>query len=195
MNYVHFGGIKLNKAVTSKEAIIMASKDLVMDSGMHALNIREVAKRCNASVGSIYNYFPSKEDLVMSTVRSIWAEIFQEKGDDASQEDFIAYVESLFRKIQKGSQKYPFFISVHGTNFTEANKSKGREVMNQFFSRIESSLLERLKKDKNVNLNIFTEEFTETDFVRFIFSNIRNLVIEQNESCKVLLEVIKKIIY
>lgn len=185
----------LNRAVTSKEAIIMASKEIVIDSGMHALNIREVAKRCNASVGSIYNYFPSKEDLVMSTVRSIWAEIFQEKGDDASQDDFIAYVESLFRKIQKGSEKYPFFISAHGMNFTDANKNKGRETMNQFFSRIEFSLLDALKKDQNTKADIFTEEFTETDFVSFIFSNIRSLIIEQNKSCKVLLEVVKKILY
>lgn len=55
----------MSKTVTSKESILVACKDIVRESGMPVLNMRNVAQRCQVAVGSIYNYFPSKEDLIL----------------------------------------------------------------------------------------------------------------------------------
>ena len=62
----------MNTVVTSKEAILKASRNLVQTQGWGAVNIRTVASACGISVGSIYNYFPSKSDLMKATVESVW---------------------------------------------------------------------------------------------------------------------------
>ena len=66
----------MNRVVTSKEEILQASRELLKEQGWTAINIRAVAAACHVSVGSIYNYFGSKADLVSNTVESVWHEIF-----------------------------------------------------------------------------------------------------------------------
>ena len=79
MNIVQYGGGALNKTVTSREAILSQCKAIVRESGMKAVNLRDVAKRCGVAVGSVYNYFPSKEHLITATVESIWTEIMHQE--------------------------------------------------------------------------------------------------------------------
>ena len=66
----------MNTIVTSKEAILRTSRQLIQQQGWNAVNIRAVAKACDISVGSIYNYFGSKSELVAATVESVWCDIF-----------------------------------------------------------------------------------------------------------------------
>lgn len=58
----------MNTVVTSKEEILKTSRELIQQKGWSAVNIRSVAAACGVSVGSIYNYFGSKAELVGATV-------------------------------------------------------------------------------------------------------------------------------
>ena len=61
----------MNKTVTSREAILAASQKLVMEKGLQAVNMRTVASVCGVAVGSVYNYFPSKAELLTATVENV----------------------------------------------------------------------------------------------------------------------------
>lgn len=61
----------MNKAVTTKEEILKIGRELIRQQGWAAINIRAVAAACSVSVGSIYNYFTSKADLVGAIVESV----------------------------------------------------------------------------------------------------------------------------
>ena len=58
----------MNTIVTSKEEILKTSRALIQEHGWSAVSIRSVAAACGVSVGSIYNYFDSKAELVSATV-------------------------------------------------------------------------------------------------------------------------------
>ena len=73
----------MNTVVTSRAAILEASRQLIREKGWAAVNIRSVAGACGVSVGSIYNYFNSKADLMAATVESIWCDIFHFSDEDA----------------------------------------------------------------------------------------------------------------
>ena len=73
----------MNTVVTSKDEILKASRELIRQQGWSAVSIRSVAAACGVSVGSIYNYFSSKSDLIGATVESVWCEIFHRPEDDA----------------------------------------------------------------------------------------------------------------
>ena len=62
----------MNTVITSKESILKVSRELIANQGWAAINIRTVAAANGVSVGSIYNYFDSKSDLVSATVESVW---------------------------------------------------------------------------------------------------------------------------
>ena len=66
----------MNTIVTSKEDILKNSRELIREKGWAAVSIRSVASACGVSVGSIYNYYDSKAELISATVESVWCEIF-----------------------------------------------------------------------------------------------------------------------
>lgn len=186
----------MNRVVTSKEEILSVSKEMVAEQGLQAITMRNVAKRCGVAVGSVYNYFPSKDDLMLAAIDAIWSEILQSISDcTPSSSGFLENVENLFYGVKSGGEKYPFFFSIHSLNVAKSGKEKGREAMNQYFESIQSDLLCSLQKDQKVKQEFFSEKCTQRDFIEFVFSNLISLLIREQESCDLLLEIIKGAIY
>lgn len=184
----------MNKTVTSKEAILIVCKQMMQQSKLQALTIREVASACGVSVGSVYNYFPSKGDLVVATIASIWTEIINDCKQIQVTKDFSQSVNDLFQNILKGSQKYPLFFSDHSLNLENIDKDKGKQAMDIYFKHIKDTLLKSLEADKKVNNNTFTPHFSKEQFIDFVFSTMITLLMKK-ENCTILLEIINRTIY
>ncbi len=185
----------INKVVTSKEAILTVCRELATEHGFQSLNMRTVAMKCNVSVGSVYNYFPSKSDLVAAVIQDVWESIFKLNKISNEQDCFVDYVIWMFERVKVGISEYPDFFTAHSMSFASSDKEKGRQVMSKYFNHMKSGMLVTLQKDKKVNLSVFTENFTQKDFVDFIFSNIITLLMKHETSCRILTEIIKRTIY
>ena len=51
-----------------RERLIKEAEQQLVTGGYTALTIRSVAKACHVAVGTVYNYFPSKEEFVASAL-------------------------------------------------------------------------------------------------------------------------------
>ncbi|MEG2698997.1 MAG: TetR/AcrR family transcriptional regulator [Ruthenibacterium sp.] len=185
----------MNTIVTSKEAILSKCRELATTKGLQAVNMRAVAKICNVSVGSVYNYFPSKADLIVATVQDVWQSIFHLERGCQQAAAFPEYVQQIFDNVQAGAAAYPDFFTAHSAGFAAAEKGKGRQMMASYFEHMEKGLLEALQNDAQINSAIFTEDFTRQNFAGFILTNLIALLMQHESTCTVLLEVIKRIIY
>lgn len=185
----------MNKAVTSKEDILAVSKKMVADKGMQAINMRSVAKQCGVAVGSVYNYFPSKNDLMIAVIDAIWKEIIQGISDRTLSSGFVESTEKLFYSVKSGGEKYPFFFSIHSMSVAKSGKDKGRETMNKYFKSVKADLLHSLQNDQRVKQEFFSDKCTQTDFIEFVFSNLISLLMREQDSCDLLIEIIKGTIY
>ena len=195
MNSVQFGGDIMNKVVTSKEAILEMSQQIASEKGMNAISIRTIAKACNVSVGSIYNYFPSKADLMIATIEQVWKSFFH-MGDDCHQfENFIECIEWVFQTIQKGTHKYPDFFLAHAQGLDDEGFHQGKEMMAKYFQHIQDGMLWVLHQDKQVKTDIFNDSFTEEQLIQFVFSYMIQLLSQNQKSCHILKEILKRVIY
>lgn len=185
----------MNTIITSKEAILSASQILAVEKGLPSISIRDVAARCGVSVGSVYNYFPSKADLIAATVKQVWETIFHNAEQHSQPEGFAEQVVWLYDTIQRGSAEYPSFFTIHSMSFAGGGKEKGREIMENYFLRMKAGLLRALSHDPYVRENAFTENFTKRDFIDFIFTNILSLSMQQSKRCDMLIEVMQRTIY
>ena len=67
MNIVH---VMMN-SVTTKDEILEAAKREAKDKGLESIGMREIARASNIALGTLYNYFPNKDVLILSTISSI----------------------------------------------------------------------------------------------------------------------------
>ena len=118
-------GDSMNKAVTTKEEILKIGRELIRQQGWAAINIRAVAAACGVSVGSIYNYFTSKADLVGAIVESVWHEIFHRSEDETVFRDIQACIAWLYQQMEYGHKQYPGFFALHSLSFIHAEKADG----------------------------------------------------------------------
>jgi len=52
------------RLLEGKERIAAAAADLFLDGGYHNTSVREIAQKAGLSVGSVFNYFTSKEEIL-----------------------------------------------------------------------------------------------------------------------------------
>ena len=137
----------MNKVITSREELLAASKSIAASQGLAALNMRAVAAAANVAVGSVYNYFPSKAELVTATVQDIWRGIFHAAGSYAQAGDFCACVEWLFDSIRTGAAEYPDFLRAHMSGFAAQDRKKARQTMEEAFGHMRASLEQVLERE------------------------------------------------
>lgn len=184
----------MNTVVTSRQEILEAARALAASNGLAALSIRSVAQAGGISVGSIYNYFPSKAQLVVAVVEDIWKSVTQPQGDDLS-DDFVTVVRDLFERIRRGTAEYPSFFSMHAVCFAPAEKSEGRDAMNAYFAKMEQFLLRALEADVKIRPDAFSGSMTQLEFADFVFHNMLSMLGRGVTSCETLLEVIERVLY
>ncbi|MEG1890622.1 MAG: helix-turn-helix domain-containing protein [Clostridia bacterium] len=184
-----------NTVVTSADAILSACKELAAQNGLQAVNIRLVAEKCNIAVGSVYHYFPSKADLIAATVEAVWKSIFHEGNTCGVCGSFVENVNWLFQSARKGAAEHPNFFTGHSLSFATNEKGTGKKMMAEYFGHMKAGLLHALQNDEQMKPAAFTSSFTQEAFVSFVFSSVITLLIRQETSCDLLLEIIKRVIY
>ncbi len=185
----------INTSITSREAILAACTDLVAEKGLDAVNMRSVAARCGVAVGSVYNYFPSKADLLAAAIQAVWQEIFDTTREDAPPDGFAARVAWLFARVRAGAGRYPNFFSSHSITLAREGRGKAKEKMQSYFAYMRRELLAAVQADKRVRETAFSPAFTQEAFVDFVFQSLLSMLMSGAQTPDVLIEMIKRAIY
>lgn len=185
----------MNNVVTSKDAILEVSRKLIQEKGWSSVNIRAVASAGNISVGSVYNYFASKSELVTATVESIWLDIFHSPEESSVLFDFLSCIEWIYSRLEKGTKKYPDFFMLHSMSFVSTEKTDGKQKMYQSWNHIQEQLLGVLKNDTKIRSDAFNEVFTAEKFVTSIFSIIYFSLLKKDYDSSVVTEMVCRLVY
>jgi AcrR family transcriptional regulator len=63
------GKARERRQARTREAIVQAAEEIIETEGPEALNMRAVAERIDYSASNLYEYFSSKEELLVAVVR------------------------------------------------------------------------------------------------------------------------------
>jgi AcrR family transcriptional regulator len=185
----------INTVVTSKDEILRTCREIVAKDGLEAVNMRDVAKKCNIALGSLYYYFSGKDDLVLETIESVWQHIFHMDQQCSLSSSFNDSVKWIFESIRNSADKYPNFLTTHSLGFATSEKGKAKNTMEEYLKHMRVGMAEVLNSDTAVRKDAFSETFSEKDFIEFVLSSIIGLLLQQKRDCSILLEVIRRTIY
>lgn len=123
----------------AKETILKKARALLAENGASKLNMRALAESAGVAAGTLYNYFPSKEDLILEVVREDFAKTLdavEKKLPDAP--NATAGIEMIFNAIGAYREKYAFLWSTirASKNFAEKQPSYRTELLRQIGERV-----------------------------------------------------------
>ena len=118
----------MNTVVTSRQALLAASRTVARRQGLGGLSIRAVAAEARVSVGSVYNYFSGKTELLAATVEEVWMQILSAPEGEAPRDGFAAYVPPHSERVRGISGLFPGTcggLPARGTERGPANHGGG----------------------------------------------------------------------
>jgi len=85
-----------------KENIMSVGRDILIQQGYSGFSVRDIADGCQIAMGTLYNYFSGKDDLITEIMEEDWAKIL-EQNREGFQADLpkINRAELLFRCIRE----------------------------------------------------------------------------------------------
>lgn len=185
----------MNPGVTSKEAIMQVCRRIAAERGLPAINMRAVAKECGIALGTLYNYYADKDELLVATVESIWKDIFHMDGSCETGFSFPDYAAYLFRCARKGAEDYPNFLTAHSIAIAKSRQGEAKSTMEHTFAHMKAGMLKVLRADPAVNPTAFSPAFTESDLTDFVLDNILLLLVKNAGNCTALVELIRRVVY
>lgn len=87
----------------AKELIAAETMRQINEIGYRQMTVRSVAKACGMAVGTVYNYYPSKDEMVASVVLDDWGRFVDGMREELPR---ALSAEEAFRLIYGGCAKF-----------------------------------------------------------------------------------------
>lgn len=159
-----------NIAPEKRQRILDAATVEFSLHGFENANMTVIAKKAQVSVGSLYKYFESKQDLfltvVQHSIRSM-TELFDRLA--VSQEDILVKVERIIREIQRTSKESAVLLRLYNGMTAEINPrfaSQFAYEMESLTARIYRVAIEEGKKAGDIREDI------DAPFAAWLLDNI-----------------------
>ncbi len=99
-----------------RKQIMDAALDLFSNKGFHATSIEQIAQKASISKGLMYNYFPSKEELMRSIVVSGYEKLNEAFDPDhdgiLTRDELILYINDVLDQINSNPLYWKLYFSL-----------------------------------------------------------------------------------
>lgn len=186
----------MNHTVTSKQTLLKAAKDITYSEGLNHLNIRRVALACNISIGAVYNYFPSKSDLIFALIEDFWSSIINETlFKNTKKIGFPDYFEQIYQNLYLRLKEFKAEFLQQIMQFDHAEKEKGKSIEKIYFQYIKNELSCALQQDQQIPPSIWNDSFTKDAFIDLVFKSMISSLKQGKNNSIFLKEMIIRLLY
>ena len=185
----------MNKVVTSKEELLDTARQIVFQEGIDQLSIRALAKKLNISGGAVYNYFPSKSDLLLAIVESFWKGIFHKDICILSETlPFADFYEVVYHRLAEHMEDFFSVLLGQLDILRKTEKERGKLMEERYQQHIREGFLYALQKDCDIPEHIWNATFTKAAFIDFLMEHMMNDLSHQRRSCTFTKELICRLL-
>ena len=132
----------------ARTAILDAATELLLEQGLEAVSMDEVAERADVSKATIYRWWPSKETLALDALYREWDTAPPEAPDTGSlRDDLIALLRPWIRRVRARpygrvvaelvaeAQTDPEFASIYQARFIAPRREPGGALLRRAIDR------------------------------------------------------------
>lgn len=178
----------------AKEVILREGQVMLKEQGYKKFSMRELAKKCEIGLGTVYNYFPSKQSIVNEIFICSWDytlyELREIKKIEATFEEKIRLIYKSLERYLKDHIETFMEIMTDGkqsmkTNCKTEAYCKKDEVLKPAYDIVEE-IIEIHKERKDIDISIDSSVMSI-----FIITNIVTIIRGIGYSLDDLIDIIK----
>ncbi len=173
----------MKKRVTSTDKILEQALLIAKKEGVDKLSIRKLASACEIAIGSVYNYYPDKDALVVAVAEEFWNTIFVDQAKLYHEGmGFTRFLEQYYSYLYAKMAPY---------DSSWVRDLEGKIPMNEtmaLFGKV-------LKEDSRVNPSIWNMEFQPDNFCKYVFTNIMALLQSGEVNCRFFIYLLDNLLY
>lgn len=176
---------------TLRGTLLALARETADREGLEAVNIRALAGQAGVAAGTVYNYFSSKDDILLALTEEYWRGALEELEAAVTAGDFCGQVENIFLFVRERLQRSA------GTLMASLDRveAAGQERMAAMQGRLEQDLVRRMERDPSIRGEVWDGSFTRERFARFLLIHMMALWRAKEPDVELLLAVIRKTIY
>lgn len=140
-----------------EEKLVKVAEDLFIEEGYDSVNIRKIAKGAGVAVGTVYNYFSSKEELYQAVLMDSWDKTMDVLQcilmDDMPLNDRIKkFIKTMYIEVENRQ-------GLGGRIILEEKKKKSKggdteQKLGQYMNKIHEMFVEMLRHQDHLNSRI-----------------------------------------
>ncbi len=185
-----------NRPSTSKEELLDAAFELACEKGLSGVSIRAVATKCGVAVGTVYNWYPAKSDLISDVIALFWREALKDCMPKAAEcGDFVAFCEEAGRRMARAFSRFHdgWLAEIASMRATDLDAAREREQA--CFSHIRQGLTVAFEKDAHIKRDRLSEEMSPEAVCLLVWDAILASIRRNDESYLTLLALLREVLY
>lgn len=163
----------MSKIIENPQQLILSkAKEILYNEGYQKLTMRNISKACEIALGTVYNYYPTKKELVIDMMTDHWQKFFY------SIESVADLDSTLYDRLNMIFNELSFFIKTFkalwlkpelydNPDYVESGIEEEINYMERLIAFIENILIKEIEANK-VKTKLDTYEAAKFIIMNFI---------------------------
>ncbi len=178
-----------------RDIILLAAKGIATKQGITKINIRSIAKNSGIAIGTVYNYFPSKGDLLVAVIEEFWEDAFKNVDwSSFAHNNFYDNLESLYNILYDYLNKFKENWLEQLALLKTQEKQLGKQRQDEYFRKICSRIITLIDMDDNLRQYKWTDIISKEKMAEFIFENMLLMLRKGEKDISFFIKILNKII-
>ena len=174
-----------------KKTLLSCAKRIECSEGVNAISIRRLAAEANIAVGTVYHYFESKQEVLLTLTEEYWREALLQMRDQITAEQFGEQLREIITFLRSRMNDCAEILMRSLRDDAET----GRLRMASMQRVLRQALIERIEGDDAIAKSVWTDSFTKEAFADFVFHNVISLLRRKDEDMTLFLEIVNRVLY
>lgn len=174
-----------------RDTLLDFAREITKTQGIDSVNIRSLAGMAGVATGTVYNYFSSKDEILLALTEEYWQQTLLEMKQIMTGGSFLRQLEEIYEFLKSRiNQQAGKLMSSLGNVETA-----GHARMQSMQSILEADLIRCMEMDPDVGKDIWDEAFTREELARFIMRNLMLQLKSEAPDIHFLISIIRRAIY
>lgn len=179
------------KDANLRAELLKHAQNIAESKGYDKISIRSLAKCAGIATGTVYNYFGSKDEILLALTDEYWYVALSKMDSIIEDAPFYKQLEQIYQYLCK--HILTSASALMGSLSTA--REVGQQRMTSMHTVMSKNIICYLERDKEVRNQVWTDNFTKEQFVDFIIKNIMLSLRMRAKEIKFLVEIVRRTLY